>query len=345
APTPARMLDVVVLGLSLSSSWGNGHATTYRALLGAMAARGHRILFLERDVPWYAENRDCPEPGFCELQLYSSLEELRNRHTERVRQANLVLVGSYVPEGVQVGEWVTATASGVTAFYDIDTPVTLSKLQRGDHEYLAPSVIPAYDLYLSFTGGPVLERLERVHGARRARPLYCAVDPERYRPLARAPRWDLGYLGPFSEDRQAPLAMLLLEPARRWTTGQFIVAGPKYPPELRWPDNVSRVEHMPPAGHPQFYAEQRFTLNVTREAMIAAGWSPSVRLFEAAACGTPVVSDWWEGLDDILVPGDEIIIARSSADVLSALRDIPDEERRAIGDRARNRILAAHTAA
>src|SRR5213075_2313327 len=170
-------LRVVVLGLSITSSWGNGHATTYRALLREFSARGHDVLFLERDQPWYADHRDMPAPAFCRTSLYASPAELGERFARAVREADLVIVGSFVPEGVAVGDWVQRTARGLTAFYDIDTPVTLARLARGEHDYLAPRQIPRYDLYLSFTGGPTLRRLEREFGSPRARVLYCSVDP------------------------------------------------------------------------------------------------------------------------------------------------------------------------
>jgi spore maturation protein CgeB len=338
-------LDIVILGLSITSSWGNGHATTYRGLVRELAARGHRVLFLERDVPWYADNRDLPAPPYGRTVLYQDLGELRDRHAAAVRTADFVLVGSYVPEGVAVGDWVTSTARGATAFYDIDTPVTLAKLMRGDHEYLTPDLIPRYQAYLSFTGGPTLRRLERHFGARMARPLYCSFDPGLYQPQDVEPRWDLGYMGTYSDDRQPILERLLLDPARGWKEGRFAVAGPQYPKEIRWPRNVKRIQHLEPAKHAAFYNAQRFTLNVTRADMVAAGWSPSVRLFEAAACATPILSDSWPGLESFFKLGEEILPVKNAGDVLQYLRDIPERERRALGQRARQRVLAEHTAA
>jgi spore maturation protein CgeB len=342
---PAAPLDIAVLGLSITSSWGNGHATTFRGLVRELAARGHRVTFLERDVPWYAENRDMPHPAGCRTVLYRSLDELQREHGAVVRDADVVIVGSYVPEGVSVGEWATATARGAVAFYDIDTPVTLAKLARGDHEYLTPALVARYDLYLSFTGGPTLDRLERELGSPMARALYCSVDPALYYPEAVEPRWDLGYMGTYSDDRQPTLDRLLVEPARHWPAGRFVVAGPQYPSDLAWPANVERITHLPPREHRAFYNAQRFTLNVTRADMIAAGWSPSVRLFEAAACGTPIVSDWWEGLDEVLRLGEEILVAHAGDESQRVVQGMPEDERRAIGAAARDRVLAAHTAA
>jgi len=333
-------MRIVVLGLSLGSSWGNGHATTFRALLKAFAARGHEVLFLEREMPWYAgDHRDLVDPDFCTLAYYSDLDDL-TRWQDAIAGADAVIVGSYVPDGVAVGRYVQAHARR-SAFYDIDTPVTLAKLARGDFEYLSPAVIPGYDTYLSFTGGPTLDRLEREFGAPAARALYCSVDPEAYRPLEMPVRWDLSYLGTYSDDRQPTLTRLLIDVARAAPDRRFAVAGPQYPADIDWPANVERIDHLPPAEHAAFYSASRFTLNVTRADMIAAGWSPSVRLFEAAACGTPIISDSWAGLDAIFAQGSEIILADTTADVLAAL----DRDAAALGRAARRRVLAEHTAA
>jgi spore maturation protein CgeB len=339
-----RPMRVVVLGLSLSSSWGNGHATTFRALLKEFAARGHDILFLERDVPWYAENRDCLNPSYCELRFYNDLADLENWRSE-IANADAVIVGSYVPEGVAVGRLVQETARGVTAFYDIDTPVTLAKLERGDFEYLSPEIIPGYDVYLSFTGGPTLRRIESSYGSPAARALYCSVDPDAYPPLDVPKKWDLSYLGTYSDDRQPTLERLLIEPARRMPDRRFVVAGPQYPADIEWPDNVERVEHLPPSEHADFYAASRFTLNVTRADMIEAGWSPSVRLFEAAACAVPVISDRWEGIESLFTPGSEMLLAETSEEVVQMLRERSEEEAAAMGLAARARVMDGHTAA
>jgi spore maturation protein CgeB len=337
-------VKLVVLGLSLSSSWGNGHATTYRALLRSFAARGHEVTFLEREVPWYAgPNRDLPNPDFCRLAFYGTLADL-SCWRRAIEEADAVIVGSYVPNGVEVGRWVQQTVNGVTAFYDIDTPVTLAKLAAGDFEYLSPEVIPGYDLYLSFTGGPTLERIERAYGSPRARALFCSVDETAYTPLDVAKRWDLSYLGTYSRDRQPTVERMLVEAARRAPHLKFCVAGPQYPGDIAWPENVERLEHVPPADHPAFYAQSRFTLNVTRADMIAAGHSPSVRLFEAGACASPIISDVWEGLALLFEAEREIVLAGTTDQVLAAL-SMSEDRRTAMADAARRRILAAHTAA
>jgi spore maturation protein CgeB len=340
-----RRLRIVILGLSITSSWGNGHATTYRSLMRALCARGHEVLFLESDKPWYRAHRDLRHPPFGTVCLYDRLGQLQRRWRGEVRDADLVIIGSYVPDGAAVAKWVREIATGVVAFYDIDTPVTLAALAAGSCEYLTPALVPRFDLYLSFTGGPVLRLLESRYGARAARALYCAVDPDRHRPKPCEPDWELGYLGTYSADRQPTLERLLCGPARAWPEAKFAVAGPLYPPEQRWPANVEHIEHVGPDRHAAFFGRQRFTLNVTRADMIRLGYSPSVRLFEAAACGVPIISDWWPGLATIFTPDREIMVANSAEEVLRYLHDMPEAERLALGARAREHVLANHTAA
>ena len=334
-------MKIVFLGLSLSSSWGNGHATTYRALLGALS-KHHDILFLERDQPWYAENRDLPNPDFCSFALYERRHDLARFRTV-IESADAVIVGSYVTEGAAVTREIKDWVRGAFCFYDIDTPVTLSKLEAGDVDYVSRDTIPLFDLYLSFTGGPTLGRLHTEFGAKAAAALYCSVDEARYRPMLVERRWDLGYLGTYSDDRQPALERLLLEPARRLPSQRFVVAGPQYPAGITWPENVERIEHLPPDAHAGFYNAQGWTLNITRADMVAVGYSPSVRLFEAAACGTPIISDPWPGLQTIFRPEQEIVIAQTSDAVVSAL-STPEEERMQIGASGRARCLASHTA-
>jgi spore maturation protein CgeB len=331
-------VNIVVLGLSLSSSWGNGHATTYRALLRELGKR-HDILFLEREQPWYAENRDLPFPDFCRLAFYRSQNELA-AYQDAIAAADAVILGSYVPEGRHIAKTLRGWCKNLLCFYDIDTPITLSKLDTDAIEYIDSETIPLFDIYFSFTGGPTLERLEKIHAAKRAFPLYCSVDPLQYRPLPVERKWDFGYLGTYSPDRQPALERLLLEPARLLPEKRFVVAGPMYPGDIAWPENVERIEHLPPDQHAAFYNGQAWTLNITRADMIAAGYSPSVRLFEAAACGVPIISDAWDGLDTFFAPGKEIIVEN----VFAALA-LPETERCQIGQAARAVCLGAHTAA
>jgi spore maturation protein CgeB len=337
-------MKIVIIGLSITSSWGNGHATTYRGLVKELSKLGHDILFLEKDVPWYASHRDLPKPEFCRLGLYKTNQELWQDYNLEVVNADVVIVGSYVQQGVDVGEWVIKTAQGIKAFYDIDTPVTLAKLERNDYEYITPDLIAKYDIYFSFTGGPVLQHLMHHYGSPAARALYCSVDPDHYYPEQKSKIWELGYLGTFSTDRQPTVKALLCDTATAVPNGKFVVAGPQYPNDINWPQNVQRIEHLPPALHRDFYNTQKFTLNVTRADMIAAGYSPSVRLFEAAACGVPIISDYWDGLTSLFEEDTEVLIARTT-DAVQKYLNFDNQQREAIGLAARKKVLQLHTAA
>jgi len=334
----------VFLGLTITSTWGNGHATTYRALLKELAARGHKVTFLERDMPWYAANRELAELPYCEVALYGSVAELRERFRQTIREADAVVVGSYVPDGIAVGKWVRGQRRTGVVFYDIDTPVTLAALKKNECAYLSREQVGQYDLYFSFTGGRTLDYIEKVLGSPCARALYCSVDPALYFPEQQERRWDLGYLGTYAADRQRALDELLVHVAEQMADGRFVVAGPQYPAEIAWPGNVERIEHLGAREHRAFYCGQRFTLNVTRADMVRAGHSPSVRLFEAAACGVPIVSDVWPGIEQFFEPGEEISLVRTSKDVLECLR-MSEDQRGEIAERARCRTLKENTAA
>lgn len=340
-----QKMKIIFCGLSMTSSWGNGHATTYRGLVRELTRRGHEVWFLECDKPWYAHHRDFAEPPYGKIKLYLTVEEFKDRFSRDIREADAVIVGSYVPNGIEIGQWVIENVrGGITVFYDIDTPVTLANLFRGQCEYLIPLLIPFYDLYLSFTGGPVLQKIEGDLKSPCARALYCSVDTENYYKESKNKRWSLGYLGTYSEDRQKTLFQLLVQPAHILTHQRFVVAGPQYPHHVNWGENVDRIEHIPPAKHRDFYNSMHFTLNVTRRDMIEVGYSPSVRLFEAAACGTPIISDYWEGLSCFFEIGQEILVAQSKEDTLHYLTSISEEERQEIGLRAQRRVITQHSA-
>ncbi|HEX3431280.1 MAG TPA: glycosyltransferase [Rhizomicrobium sp.] len=338
------MASIVIIGLSITSSWGNGHATTYRGLVKGLAARGHQVTFLERNAPWYAEHRDQPRSPYARVALYRSLCDLQRRFCGIVRDADAVIVGSFVPDGIAVGEWAIARASGPVAFYDIDTPVTLASLEAGTCNYLNADLIAQYDIYLSFTGGPVIDMLIDM-GSPRAAPLYCSFDPGTHRPADVRKKWALGYLGTYAADRQSSVEEMLFSCARKLPEKVFVCAGPLYPGEIDWPANVKHIPHLAPAAHPRFYCAQKFTLNITRRDMRALGWSPSVRLFEAAACGVPIISDEWAGIENFFAPKQEILIAESGDDVFRILNEITPGRRAVLGQAARRRALKSHTAA
>jgi spore maturation protein CgeB len=340
-------MKLVVFGLTITSSWGNGHATLWRGLVRALGARGHRVVFFERNVPYYAAHRDLAEMPGHEIQLYDSWLEAARAAGRHLADADVAMVTSYCADAVAACDLVLESPAAVRAFYDLDTPVTLSHLEAGTPvEYVPPYGLGGFDLVLSYTGGAALTALQHRLGARVVRPLYGSVDPGVHRPTAPAEAFDadLSYLGTYADDRQTALTALLLEPARRRPDLRFVIGGSMYPESFRWTPNIFYVSHVPPHDHPAFFSSSRLTLNVTRAAMAGMGHCPSGRLFEAAACGAPILSDWWPGLDAFFEPGREILVAHDTHDALDALaRDA--ETRRRMAFAARERALTCHTAA
>jgi spore maturation protein CgeB len=338
-------MKLVVFGLAISSSWGNGHATILRGLFRALAELGHHIVFFERDVPYYASHRDLWALPNGQLHLYSDWPEVVGLARLELADADVAMVTSYCPDGIAASDLV-CDCNALHVFYDLDTPVTLSHLRKGASlSYLPAAGLGAFDLVLSFTGGGALDALRLELGARRVAPLYGSVDPEKHQPTAPSERYrnDFSYLGTYAADRQPALEELLLQPARQLPAKRFLIAGAQYPHYFPWSPNIYFVRHLIPDEHPTFFSSSRLTLNVTRATMAAMGWCPSGRLFEAAACATPLVSDWWEGLDEFFTPGEEILVAQTSNDTVAAL-ELSEAELNRISRAARERALAEHTA-
>ena len=338
-------MKFTIFGLTISSAWGNGHATPYRGLLRALHRRGHDIDFFEKDVPYYARHRDFSSCDFCNLVLYSNWDEIRDRALRAAGESDVVMAASYCPEGARINDEVLKLCGPLRVFYDLDTPVTLEQLANGDVEYLRADQISGFDLYLSFTGGKVLDKLEQHWGAQCVRTLHGSVDPEvhaRTQPIADF-ACDLSYMGTYAADRQPNLEALFLEPARRSPEREFVLAGSLYPWDWSWPANVRRFDHVAPENHAALFSSSRCSLNITRQQMAQNGYCPSGRFFEAAACGTPILTDWWDGLDAFFMPGEELLVVESADDVLSALGR-SDHELSRMAARARERTLAEHTA-
>ncbi len=342
-------MKIVMLGLSITSSWGNGHATTFRALCRELHRRGHTIVFFEKDVEWYRSNRDLPKPPYVDLRLYTDWQQdgaLATKHT--AHDADAVLVGSYFPDAIAATVMLKQDCKAPLLFYDIDTPITLAALRlHGQCEYLRAQDIPLYAAYLSFTGGPVLREIEQSFGSPMVVPFYCSVDPELYHrtPVKKEFACALSYLGTYAADRQPKLMDLLNAPAAQLSMERFLVAGPMYPADTPWSSNVVTHPHLPPSDHAALYSSSRFVLNLTRADMVAAGYSPSVRLFEASACAAPLISDTWPGLEEFFTPGVDIVLASTADEVVRMLTNMSEADARRMGEAAQARTLAKHTAA
>lgn len=339
-------MKITVFGLTISSSWGNGHATPYRAIFRALHRLGHEIHFFEKDVPYYSSRRDFEKCDYCTLTLYGDWKEVRRIALRSAKESDVVIAASYLPDGRRISAEILDLVRPLRVFYDLDTPVTLQKMKNGGVEYLDSSQISAFDLVLSFTGGNVLSQLKNDFGAHLVRPLYGCVDPDIYSRVETSPEFtcELSYMGTFAPDRQEKLNELFLEPARMKPDRQFFLAGPLYPAHWSWPQNVRKVDHVATQEHPRFYSSSRVTLNITREEMARNGWCPSGRFFEAAACGTPVITDWWEGLSSFFdLERDLRVVA--TRDEVEAVLSMPDEELQILAQNARQRTLEEHTGA
>jgi spore maturation protein CgeB len=356
-PIPRRVREFIrvkftIFGLTLSSSWGNGHATPYRSLIRALRAQGHQVSFFERDNIYYARHRDFTACDYCDLRIYPDWETARKSALAAAAESDAVITASYLSEGARINDEVLALTGPTRVFYDLDTPVTLGNLSKADTEYLRADQIPGFDLYLSFTGGEILRELKRTWGARTVAPLYGSVDPQIHKRIdvPKPYHCAFSYMGTYAADRQGKVEELFLAPAARMPGEVFVLAGSLYPydpkdgsPQFPCPQNVRRFPHVGPGDHAALYSSSRAALNITRAEMAAAGWCPSGRLFEAAACQTPLVTDTWQGLRDFFA-ADELFEAQNAEDVLRVLA-LPEEELARVAKRARQRTLDEHTGA
>lgn len=337
-------MKVVIFGLTVSSSWGNGHATIWRGLCNSLGRQGHEVIFCEKDVPYYANHRDLQSPANYELVLYSSWEQMSSKAAAFVKESDVSVVTSYCPDAIAACR-LTLNSQAIKVFYDLDTAVTIENHRaNGNVDYIPGYGLADFDVVLSYVGGRALTELQNLFGARNVAPLYGSVDPEVHRPVPPSANYgsDLSYLGTYAADRQETLRKLFLEPAQRMPERKFLLGGAQYPDDFPWNDNVWFVQHVPPPEHPAFYSSSSATLSVTRGAMANFGYCPSGRLFEAAACETPVVTDSWEGLSEFFEAGKEIFVASSAEDVVDVLQMKRDELRR-VGKAARERTLDSHT--
>lgn len=339
-------MKIVIFGLTITSSWGNGHATLWRGLCKALWAAGHDVQFFERAAPYYASSRDLYEFP-CDILIYETWDEVAATAVRAMRDADAVIITSYCPDALRAARFALDRANGIRIFYDLDTPVTLARLAAGeDVEYIGDRGLGDFDLVLSFTGGGALDALRRRLGAREVQPLYGHVDPDVHRPEQSRQPYEsiLSYLGTYAADRQQALERLFIAPALRRPENRFLIGGTQYPEDFPWSANIHFVRHLPPAEHAAFYSSSRLTLNLTRKSMAQLGWCPSGRLFEAAACGAALLSDDWDGLEEFFAPGKEVLIARDTNDVLAAL-DLSDAEIARIAKAGRERVLEEHTSA
>ena len=341
-----RPLDLVIIGRSILSSYGNRTAILYRGLINELAQLGHRTIFLEprNDLP-SGHYRDLLRSPYCEVWTYDTVDALLKEYRPAIQSADVVMVGNDLPETDRIAEWVVEEARGLTIYYDTDMATTRDNLAGAisSKHCLSCRTLPIFNLYLSTTGGPPLQQLAKAHGLACARPLYESIDPYSYYRTDAETTYDLGFIGNYKPRREALLQELMVNPAEHTPNRQFALAGDGYRDRLALPGNITYLEHLPETNHVDFYNRQKATLVVSRDDRRALGYTPSRRLLAAAACGIPVLSDEWNGLNDFFEDRREVFNVGNEQDVLAVLYGTDEETVRRAGLAARERVLAEHT--
>ncbi|MFW5967900.1 MAG: CgeB family protein [Persicimonas sp.] len=341
-------MNIAFFGSSLVSAYWNGAATYYRGIVRALADRGHRVTFFEPDAFERQEHRDIDDPTWAEVVVYAADEGTAavDRMLERANAADLIVKAS----GVGVFDAYLERevlklqdAQTDVVFWDVDAPATLERLDSDPSDPFR-KLVPEYDAIFTYGGGdPVVEAYERF-GARRCEPIYNALDPRTHYPAPPDARFaaDLSFLGNRLPDREERVEEFFLQPADELESCSFLLAGSGWE-DKPLPDNVHHVGHVFTPDHNAFNASARAVLNISRQSMASYGHSPATRVFEAAGAGACLITDWWEGIERFLEPGDEVLVAKNGSEVVEHLRSLDRRRAERIGRAARRRVLDEHT--
>ncbi len=340
-------LDLVIIGRSILSSYSNPAADLYRGLINELAHHGHRTTFLEPYDFAGIAHRDMLRSPYCEVWTYGDIDTLFEEYLPAIQSADVVMLGTGLAETNRIADWICQEARGLTIYYDTDLGQTAANLADGcTHcNSLSRESIRSFHLYLSTTGGGALEALAAEYEIRCARPLYESIDPFSYYRMDMDKTYDLGFMGNFRRDRRELLDALLLGPARTTPNRQFVLAGDNYPRSLKWPQNLTYLEHLPGTNHVDFYNRQSCNLILGRTDRKLLGYTPSRQLLAAAACGVPILTQDWSGLDSFFADKQDVFCVEDERDVLDILYGTDDSVRRKVGNAARQRVLAEHTTA
>ena len=339
-------MRIAFYGSSLLSSYWNGAATYYRGLLQALAAHGHQITFYEPDAFDRQSHRDIDPPDWARVVVYPATPAGLASVLAQAGAAEAVVKASGV--GVFDDELVAgvlhhAGPHALRIFWDVDAPATLATL-RAEPGHVLRRNLPAFDMVLTYGGGPPVVDAYIALGARRCVPIYNGLDPATHHPVASDPAYatDLGFLANRLPDREARVESFFLEPAARLPDRRFLLGGSGWA-DKPVPANVTRIGHVPTAAHNALNCSALAVLNVARDSMAAVGFSPATRVFEAAGAGACLITDHWEGIAAFLQPGSEILVARDGQDVAEHLATLTPARARTIGAAAMARCLAEHT--
>jgi spore maturation protein CgeB len=337
-------MRIAFFGSSLVSSYWNGAATYYRGIVRALAERGHEIVFFEPDAYERQQHRDIDDPPWAEVVVWTPTAARANELVCSLRGFDLVVKASGV--GVldaELEDAVAALEGPIRVFWDVDAPATLARLESDADDPLR-QLVPRYDLVLTYGGGdPVVERYLAL-GAAGCVPVYNAVDPQTHHPDARDGRFgaDLAFLGNRLPDREMRVEEFFLAAAAAVPARSFLLGGSGWETKPL-PSNVRLLGHVGTAEHNAFNCTPLAVLNVTRDSMVANGWSPATRVFEAAGAGACLITDAWPGIELFLKPGSEVLVAEDGDEVARHLEELDPTRARAIGAAALERVLREHT--
>jgi spore maturation protein CgeB len=338
-------MNICFFGSSLVSSYWNGAATYYRGLLKEIAALGHSITFFEPDAFDRQAHRDIDDPDWAQVVVYPATNEGWQRSlAQATRSADLLIKASGI--GVfdaELERAVAETTNPMRIYWDVDAPATLQSI-AADPRYRLRLVIPDYDLVLTYGGGERVAAAYRAIGARDCVPIYNALDPSTHFPAPPQPEFDcdLGLLANRLPDREARVDEFFIETAHRLPSRRFLLGGSGWDTKPL-PPNIRKLGHVGTAAHNAFFSSGLATLNVNRASMAQYGFSPPTRIFEAAGAGACIITDAWEGIDQFLEPGREILVASDASQVAAHLYSLTLGRARDIARQARRRILAHHT--
>jgi spore maturation protein CgeB len=344
----AHGLRIAFFGSSLVSAYWNGAATYYRGMMRALYARGHHITFYEPDAFERQQHRDMPAPAYARSVVYPAQTDADVRAALAAAcDADVVVKASGVGVFDALLEQEVLTMQGPhnrVVFWDVDAPATLDRVQQHPDDPFR-QCIPAYDLILTYGGGPPVVSAYQALGARDCVPIYNALDPDTHYPVPPDPRFAgaLGFLGNRMPDREARVHAFFFAPAAALPEQRFVLGGNgwgQHAPALK---NVTYLGHVYTRDHNAFNCTLLAVLNINRESMARYGFSPPTRIFEAAGAAACLITDAWEGLDLFLTPGRECLVARDGAEVVDHLCALTSEQARATGQAARQRVLAEHT--
>ena len=339
-------MHIAFYGSSLLSSYWNGAATYYRGLLQALAAHGHDIIFFEPDAFERQQHRDIEPPDWAKVVVYPATEAGLRDVLARAAHADVVVKAS------GVGVFDTELLGGVLhharphalrIFWDVDAPATLATLQA-EPDHVLRRNLGQLDMVLTYGGGAPVVNAYTALGATACVPIYNALDPATHFPVPGDPDLtaDLGFLANRLPDREARMDEFFLAAAEQLPSKAFLLGGNGWH-DKQMPPNVRRIGHVPTARHNALNCSSLAVLNVARDSMAEVGFSPATRVFEAAGAGACLITDFWEGIEQFLEPGTEILVARDGQDVAEHLDRLTPARAQTIGRAARARCLAQHT--